>query len=90
MSGNNIGHPILDGVVKPELTAAVAKIKEACRKAGKKCGMYATSGEQAKMYADQGFDMISASADYTAMEFVLAQQFAASQGGPATEKKRSY
>jgi 4-hydroxy-2-oxoheptanedioate aldolase len=74
----------------PELKAAIARILAACRNAGKKCGMYATSGEQAKMYADQGFDMISVSADYTALEFVLQQQFSASQGGPAAEKKGSY
>lgn len=45
--GNNIGHPIIDGVVKPELKAAIAKILKACKDAGKKCGMYAASGEEA-------------------------------------------
>ncbi|EFY89716.1 hypothetical protein MAC_04148 [Metarhizium acridum CQMa 102] len=88
--GNNIGHPILDGVMAPELNEAIARIHAACRKAGKKCGMYATSGEQAKLYADQGFDMISVSADYTALDYVLKQQFNASQGAPIAEKKGSY
>lgn len=89
-TGNNIGHPILDGVMAPELKQAIARILAACRSAGKKCGMYATSGEQAKLYADQGFDMISVSADYTALEYVLKQQFSAAQGGPTPDKKGSY
>ncbi|KHN93865.1 Pyruvate/Phosphoenolpyruvate kinase [Metarhizium album ARSEF 1941] len=88
--GNNIGHPILDGVMAPELEEAIARILAACRKAGKKCGIYATSGEQAKLYSDQGFDMISVSADYTALDHILKQQFSASQGGPLSEKKGSY
>lgn len=74
----------------PELKEAIARILAACRSAGKKCGMYATSGEQAKVYADQGFDMISVSADYTALEYVLKQQFSAAQGGPTPDKKGSY
>lgn len=88
--GNNIGHPVLNGVMSPELEEAIVRILTACRKAGKKCGIYATSGEQAKLYADQGFDMISVSADYTALEFVLKQQFNASMGGPAPDKSGSY
>ncbi|KAJ6445681.1 zinc-binding protein [Purpureocillium lavendulum] len=86
--GNSIGHPILDGALAPELKDAIARILAACRKAGK-CGMYATSGEQAKVFADQGFDMISVAADYTALEYVLKQQFGASQGQSATSKTGS-
>lgn len=37
--GDNIGYPILDGVIAPELTAAMARILAACRKHGKKCGV---------------------------------------------------
>lgn len=88
--GNNIGQPVLNGVMSPELKEAIARILEACRKAGKKCGIYATSGEQAKLFADQGFDMISVSADYTALEFVLKQQFHASMGGLAPDRSVSY
>lgn len=47
--GNSIGFPILDGNMAPELKDAMAKILKAAHSAGKKCGMYATSGEQAKM-----------------------------------------
>lgn len=45
--GNSIGYPIINGDVKPELKAAIAKILKACKDAGKKCGMYASSGEEA-------------------------------------------
>ncbi|KAI1426391.1 Pyruvate/Phosphoenolpyruvate kinase-like domain-containing protein [Xylaria sp. FL1777] len=46
--GNNIGHPILDGVMKPELEQAIDRILAATTKAGKKAGFFASSGEQAR------------------------------------------
>lgn len=55
--GNNIGHPVL-GEFDPELKAAIAKILKAAQDAGKKSGVYATSGDQARAYADQGFQMV--------------------------------
>lgn len=45
--GNNIGYPIIDGAFQPELRAAMARILKASKDAGKKCGVYATSGEDA-------------------------------------------
>ncbi|KAI0406886.1 Pyruvate/Phosphoenolpyruvate kinase-like domain-containing protein [Xylaria palmicola] len=36
--GNNIGHPILDGVMKPELEQAIDRVLAATIKAGKKAG----------------------------------------------------
>ncbi|KAI1739476.1 Pyruvate/Phosphoenolpyruvate kinase-like domain-containing protein [Xylaria scruposa] len=36
--GNNIGHPILDGVMQPELEQAIDRILVATKKAGKKAG----------------------------------------------------
>lgn len=56
--GNNIGRPIL-GELHEELKAAIAKIHKAAVDNGKKTGIYCTSGEQARMYADQGFHMVS-------------------------------
>lgn len=44
---NSIGYPIINGDVKPELKDAIAKILEAAKGAGKKCGMYCSSGEEA-------------------------------------------
>ena len=55
--GNNIGHPVT-GDFAPELKAAIEKVRIAAQKAGKKSGVYATSGEAAKKYADQGFQMV--------------------------------
>lgn len=74
----------------PELNDAIAKVLGACRKAGKKCGIYATSGEQAKFFADQGYDMISVAADYTALDYILKQEFSHSQGGATQKKTGSY
>lgn len=56
--GNNIGHPILDGIMQPELKEAIAKIMRAAKENKKSTGIYATSGEQARSFADQGFNMV--------------------------------
>lgn len=56
--GNNLGHPIT-GDLDPELKEAIANIHKAAVNAGKKTGIYCISGEQARMYADQGFHMVS-------------------------------
>ncbi|KAI1417008.1 Phosphoenolpyruvate/pyruvate domain-containing protein [Hypoxylon sp. FL1857] len=81
--GNNIGHPILDGVMKPELEQAIDRILEATNKAGKKCGFFATSGEQAKIYADKGFHMISAALDTTLLQASLGVSLSAARGQQA-------
>ena len=56
--GNNIGHPILDGVMSDELKEAIAKIQQAAKENQKSSGIYSTSGEQARGFADQGFNMV--------------------------------
>ncbi|OIW34493.1 Phosphoenolpyruvate/pyruvate domain-containing protein [Coniochaeta ligniaria NRRL 30616] len=45
--GNNIGHPVIDGVIAPELEDAIRKVLAATKKADKRAGIYSTSGEQA-------------------------------------------
>jgi 4-hydroxy-2-oxoheptanedioate aldolase len=55
---NNLGHPVMDGFA-PELKTAIETIRKAAASAGKKSGIYATSGEQARAYADQGFNIFS-------------------------------
>lgn len=57
--GNSLGHPILDGTIHDELQKAIARIQKATVAKGKKTAIFATSGEQARVYADQGFDMVS-------------------------------
>ncbi|ROT37767.1 HpcH/HpaI aldolase/citrate lyase family protein [Sodiomyces alkalinus F11] len=78
--GNNIGHPILSGIMKQELLDAIARTLAATHKAGKKCGIFCTSGEQAKMFADQGFDMLSVATDYTALQATLAESVSVARG----------
>lgn len=59
--GNNIGHPILTGTMHDELKEAIAKIQRAAKENGKSTGIYSTSGDQAREFADQGFNMVSTS-----------------------------
>lgn len=77
--GNNIGHPVL-GDFDPELYEAIAKILKAARNAGKHSGIYATSGEQARRYADQGFQMISVVNDMSAIPIFMSQSLSKARG----------
>ncbi|KAI0022434.1 Phosphoenolpyruvate/pyruvate domain-containing protein [Xylariomycetidae sp. FL0641] len=88
--GNNIGHPILDGVMQPELHKAIDRILEATNKAGKKCGFFATSGEQAKEYADKGFHMISAALDTTLLQASLQKSLSAARAQAAPQTGGRY
>lgn len=56
--GNNIGHPILDGTMHDELKEAIAKIQQAAKENHKSSGIYSTSGDQARGFANQGFNMV--------------------------------
>ncbi|CAJ2512738.1 Uu.00g008570.m01.CDS01 [Anthostomella pinea] len=88
--GNNIGHPILDGVMKPELEQAVDRVLAATTKAGKKCGFFASSPQQVKKYADKGFHMISAALDSTVLQATLAQSLSAARGQAAPQSGGRY
>lgn len=77
---NNIGHPILNGVIAQEVKDALAKVLAASRKAGKKTGIFATSGQQAREFAAQGFEIISVATDYTALEFTLKESLSIAKG----------
>lgn len=88
--GNNIGHPILDGVMKPELEQAIDRILAATTKAGKKAGFYASSGEQAKKYADKGFHMVNAALDTTLLQASLESSLNAAHGGAAPRPVARY
>ncbi|KAL2017551.1 hypothetical protein VTK56DRAFT_1985 [Thermocarpiscus australiensis] len=78
--GNNIGHPIIDAKMAPELDEAISRILRAAVAAGKKCGIYCTSGEQAKQYADKGFHMISVATDFTALQAAMEDTLAIARG----------
>ncbi len=57
--GNSIGHSIVDGTMHDELKEAVARIQRAAKENKKSSGIYSTSGDQAREFADQGFNMVS-------------------------------
>ncbi|KAK3694084.1 Pyruvate/Phosphoenolpyruvate kinase-like domain-containing protein [Podospora appendiculata] len=88
--GNNIGHPIIDGKMDPELDEAILKILHAAAAAGKRSGIFCTGGEQAKKYADLGFQMISVATDLTALEAVMLDSLAVARGEKRPEKATSY
>lgn len=66
--GNNIGHPILTGTIHDELKEAIAKIQRAAKANGKYTGIYSTSGDQAREFADQGFNMVCSFLKLAAMK----------------------
>lgn len=79
--GNNIGTPILDGTMSDGLKKAIDTIHEAAKKAGKTTGIYCTSGEQAREFADKGFHMISAVTDIPALAQSCESAIARAKGG---------
>ena len=89
--GNNIGHPIIDGKMHDNLHAAIAKTLKAANAAGKKAGIFCTSGEQAKGYADQGFHMISVATDMFVLPAGVTQALSTAKGlGPAPKLTGPY
>lgn len=88
--GNNIGHPIIGGKMDPELDQAIDRVLKAAVAAGKKCGIYCSSGEQAKQYADKGFHMISVATDYTTLGAAMADALSIALGKEAKGKGGSY
>jgi len=70
--GNNIGHPI-QGSMAPDLKEAIATILRTANEAGKAAGIYATSGEQARAYAQQGFHLISAATDVPSLSASMSE-----------------
>jgi 4-hydroxy-2-oxoheptanedioate aldolase len=73
-----------------ELKDAIAKILAASQKAGKKTGVYCTGGEQAKAYADLGFDMMNVVTDYTSLGLVVKEQLSLADGSAAPARGKGY
>ena len=65
--GNNLRSPILDGIMSQELRDAISRILHSAIENDKRAGIYATSGEQARMYAEQGFHMVRMKSRLTAL-----------------------
>jgi len=85
--GNNIGHPILDGSMHTELVSAIDTVLAAAQKYGKRTGIYCTSGEQSKQFADKGFNMISIAADMIAIPAYFAETLAKAMGWKESGEK---
>lgn len=80
--GNSIGHPMVlnGGKTAPELDQAIATIHKAAQDAGKFSGMYTGTGEQAKKYADEGFNMINTANDIAIVKQYFAQHISIAHG----------
>ncbi|KAF2869888.1 2,4-dihydroxyhept-2-ene-1,7-dioic acid aldolase-like protein [Massariosphaeria phaeospora] len=87
--GNNIGRPIL-GEMHAELKSAIDRIKDAAHAEGKKVGIYCTSGEQAREFADKGFDMVSIAADMIVIPAYFSQTLAVASGKGEKQKGSGY
>lgn len=57
--GNNIGYPIENGEMHPNLVDTIMKIHKVASDNDKACGIYCTSGDQAREFAGRGFLMAS-------------------------------
>jgi 4-hydroxy-2-oxoheptanedioate aldolase len=90
--GNNIGHPILDGTMHANLVSAIDNILQAATKHGKGTGIYCTSGEQSRHFAEKGFNMISIAADMIALPAYLMKTLQEAKGdtGPAEKMTGPY
>ena len=89
--GNNIGHPILDGIMHDNLKAAIAKILKAANAAGKKAGIFCANADQGKIFAEHGFHMISCATDiYVLASGVMAALSTAKGTGPAPKLTGPY
>lgn len=78
--GNSIGHPVLKAEYDPELKDAISKIHEAAQAAGKYSAIYCGSGEQARSYADQGFNMVNVLNDVVALKKSFGEAFEVAMG----------
>ena len=85
--GNNIGHPILTDKMDKELIDAIDNILKAAQNHGKRTGIYCTSGEQAREYAEKGFNMISVAADMVAISAYFSQVLSIAKGDESKAEK---
>ncbi|KIW06757.1 uncharacterized protein PV09_02447 [Verruconis gallopava] len=85
--GNNIGYPILDGTMHTYLVRAIDRILEAATKHGKRTGIYCTSGEQSRHFAEKGFNMVSIAADMIALPAYLTSTLKIAKGESGAAEK---
>ncbi|XHG04040.1 hypothetical protein AWENTII_007321 [Aspergillus wentii] len=87
--GNGIGYPVREKGIEPPLEEAIRRIMNAAHAARKKAGIYCGNGQQAKYYADMGFDLVNVATDVGALsahlggELAIVRQSEANKvGGP--------
>jgi len=79
--GNSIGHPVLNPAqLDPELREAIETIHQATQAAGKYSAIYTGSGDQARGYADQGFNMVNVMNDVVALKQSFGGEFEKARG----------
>ncbi|KAM0420890.1 hypothetical protein ACHAPT_011279 [Fusarium lateritium] len=88
--GNNIGHPIVSREMAPQLKEAISRVLTVSHKHGKKCGIYSTGGQQANLFAKQGFDMISVATDHTSLDNIVREHLSVASGTAKLDKGVSY
>lgn len=71
-----------------ELKEAIVRIRDAAHAEGKKVGIYCTGGEQARGYAEMGFDMISVAADMIAIPQFFSETLKVAGGGGSEGVKK--
>jgi len=70
----SLGLPTPNPDPHPDLEQIIQKVLKAAHSAGKKCGIYCSNGEQAALRAKEGFDMINAASDVSAMTDAIADR----------------
>lgn len=74
-----IGRPIVDGKMHEDVVKAIARVVAAAKKNGKHTGMFCVTGEQSRMFAAEGFDMISMAYDVEVITAYIGQQLQAAK-----------
>jgi 4-hydroxy-2-oxoheptanedioate aldolase len=89
--GNNIGRPIINGEMHDDLHVAIAKVLKTANAAGKKAGIFCTSGEQSNRYAKDGFHMISVATDTLILQASIIEALNTAKGlGPGSKLTGPY
>ena len=87
---NALGHPLAHGTEHPVLAEAIEKILDIAHKAGKKAGIFTTSGEDARKRVEQGFDMVHIGTDVHILMAGITAGVSTAQGKEAIQVKGGY
>ena len=68
----------------------MSRILAAARQAEKKCGVYCKDSTQAREFVEQGYDMIVAVTDYTAIQHIAKEELSLARGDSKQEGSGSW